>query len=309
MSVVSRALAAVTPRPTPREPAALDALQRDRARSVLGWLAAAVVGAHCSAMSVSAAFATAASGSALSWSAAAAAALSLVVVAGMLGIGTGQLVLLVRAAPKRWAGVAAPVALVVLGLLVAPLAPLLAVVGAPLHLVLPLAVAGHGIGLLLLDPRMRAAAPRPVRSVALGLAAAIVVLALGLVDALVLLPTTLAPRMPLDELWAGMAAVREAGGWVVPVLWAGAWAVGILVLALGLLRARRGGPGSLGLLLGAAALAIGGLPVAQFSIGMGVADTFGTGGGMSLGYPAIALLATVLVAASAALLIGTRRPA
>lgn len=307
MSAVSRALAAVTPRPTPREPAAVDVLQRERARSAHGWLAAAVVGAHFAAMGAAAAVSAGSSGSALSWTAAAASALVFVVVAGMLVIGVGQLVLLVRATPRRWAASSTPVVLVALGLLSAPLAPFLALVGAPFHLVLPLAVAAHGIGLLLLDPSMRAGAPRPVRGVALGLAAGIAVLVLGLLDALVLLPLTLAPGVPLDDLWSSMAAVGEAGGWVVPVLWAGAWAVALLVLALGLLRARRGGRGSLGLLLGAAALAVGGLPVTQFSIGMGVADTFGTGGGMSFAYPAIALIATMLVAASAALLIGARR--
>jgi hypothetical protein len=307
MSAVSRAMAAIAPRPTPREPSLLDALQRERSRSAFGWLAAAVVGAHSSAMSAAAALAPSGIASPLSWSAAAAAALSLVVVAGMLGIGAGQLVLLVRAAPRRWATRAAPVALLALGLLSAPLAPLLAVVGAPLHLVLPIALAGHGVGLLLLDPSTRAGAPRPVRGVALGLVAAIAVLALGLLDALVLLPMTLAPRMPIDELWASMAAVGEASGWVAPVLWAAAWLVALLVLALGLLRARRRGRGSLGLLLGAGALAVGGLPLAEFSIGMGVADAFGTGGGMSFAYPVVAFLATVLVAASAALLIGARR--
>jgi len=213
----------------------------------------------------------------------------------------------VRVEARRWTSAAAPAVLAALGLFAAPLAPLLAVVGAPLHLVLPLVVAGHGIVLLLLDPSMRVRAPRPVRGVALGVTAAIAVLALGVLDALVLLPLTLAPGVPLDELWSGMAAVGEAGGWVVPVLWAAAWAVAILVLALGLLRARRGRRGSLGLLLGAAALAVGGLPVAELSIGMGVADTFATGGGMSAGYPAIALLATALVAVATALLIGARR--
>ncbi|QUW18027.1 hypothetical protein [Agrococcus sp. Marseille-Q4369] len=306
MSAVSRAMAAVTPRPTPREPAERDVLQRERARSAHGWLAAAVVGAHYAAMSAAGVLAASWSGSALSW-AAAASALVLCVVAGMLVIGVGQLVLLVRAAPRRWAAASTPVVLVALGLLTAPLAPFLAVVGAPLHLVLPLVVAAHGIGLLLLDPSVRAGAPRPVQGVVLGLGAAISVLVVGLLDALVLLPMTLAPGVPLDALWSGMAAVGEAGGWVVPVLWAGAWAVALLVLGLGLLRARRGDRGSLGLLLGAAALAVGGLPVAEFSIGMGVADTFGTRGGMSLAYPAIALVATALVAASAALLIGARR--
>lgn len=299
-------MAAVTPRPTPPEPAERDALQRERARSAHGWLAAAVVGAHYAAMSAASALGGS-SGSALSWSVAVTSALVLCVVAGMLVLGVGQLVLLVRAAPRRWAAAATPVMLVAVGLLTAPLAPFLAVVGAPFHLVLPLVVAAHGMGLLLLDPSMRAGVPRPVRGVVLGLGAAITVLAVGLLDALVLLPMTLAPGVPPDALWSGMAAVGEAGGWVVPVLWAGAWAVALLVLGLGLLRARRGDRGSLGLLLGAAALAVGGLPVAEVSIGMGVADTFGTGGGMSLAYPAIALVATALVAASAALLIGARR--
>lgn len=300
-------MAAVTPRPTPREPAERDVLQRERARSAHGWLAAAVVGAHYAAMSAASALATGSSPSGVSWPAAAASALVLCVVAGMLVIGVGQLVLLVRAAPRRWAAASTPVVLVALGLLTAPLAPFLAVVGAPLHLVLPLVVAALGIGLLLLDPSVRSGAPRPVQGVVLGLGAAISVLVVGLLDALVLLPMTLAPGVPVDALWSGMAAVGEAGGWVVPVLWAGAWAVALLVLGLGLLRARRGDRGSLGLLLGAAALAVGGLPVAEFSIGMGVADTFGTRGGMSLAYPAIALVAAALVAASAALLIGARR--
>ncbi|WP_026372939.1 hypothetical protein [Agrococcus lahaulensis] len=307
MSAVANALAAVTPRPTPREPAAFAALQGERARSAHGWLAGGVIGAHFAAMAAGAALAAVGSARPWEWSAVAAASLALAAPLGMLGVGGGQLALLARAEPRRWAAAAVPATLVVLGLLAAPLAPFLAIVGAPLHLVLPLVVVGHGIGLLLLDPSMRAGAPRPVRGVALGLVAAIAVLALGVLDALVLLPLTLAPGVPLDELWSGMAAVGEAGGWVVPVLWAGAWAVAILVLALGLLRARRGGRGSLGLLLGAAALAVGGLPVAEFSIGMGVADTFATGGGMSAAYPAIALLATALVAAAIALLIGARR--
>lgn len=307
MSVVSLALAALAPRPTPREPAALAALQGERARSAHGWLAGAVAGAHFAAMAAAAALATVGSATPWGWSAVAAAALAASVAIGMLGIGAGQLALLARAEPRRRASVAVPAMLVVLGLLTAPLAPLLAVVGAPLHLVLPLAVGYHGVGLLLLDPRMRIGAPRPARGVALGLVAATAVLALGVLDALVLLPLTLAPGVPLDELWSAMAAAGEAGGWVVPVLWAGAWALALLVLALGLLRARRGARGSLGLLLGAGALAIGALPASQFSIGMGVADAFATGGGTSMAYPAIALLATALVAASTALLVGARR--
>ena len=69
----------------------------------------------------------------------------------------------------------------------------------------------------------------------------------------------------------------------------------------------RSSPSAAGTLLAAGVAAVFALPIAQFSIGMGVADTLATRGGMSMAFPALALVATLLAALASALLIGAGR--
>lgn len=300
MSVLADAVAALTPRPTPRDPVAVEALQRGRMRSALAWLIGGIIGAHFAGMSVMAVLHSA--GGSLAWPAAAALACSLAAclsAAWMLAVGGAQLWLLARAQPVRRAEAARIGGAAAIAALLAPMALVLA---GPLHALVPLAVVAAGLALLVAGPGVRVGAIRPVRAAALGVVAAAVAVAVGALDALVLLPMTLVPGMPLAELQAGLQAAGEEGGSVLVLWWAGAWAAAIALLAAGLVRSRCEARGSLAALLGAGVLALAALPFVELATGMSVADTFATRGGMSIAYPAIALAATLLAAAASALL-------
>lgn len=302
-SLPARAIAPLRPLPAPADPVALERLQADRRRSALGWLAGGVAAAHLAGLALPWASASGA------WVLPGAIALALIVLVGlgMLLAGCAQLVLLVRAQPRRLGSALGVGALVALGLLLAPAAGLLAIVFGLAHLLAPVAAAALGIVLLSFDPSMRAGMPRPRLGTALGATAALLAIAVGVLDALVLLPMTLMPGMPLSELYAGLAAANEDGGVWVPLAWAGLWVVGIVLLALGLLRNRRDQREAAGMLLAAAFFALLAVPMTQFSIGMGVADTFMTGGGLSAAFPALMLAAALAVVLGTGLLIGAAR--
>jgi len=295
----ARALARLTPLPTPDDAQVRDRMQRDRLRSSLTWLAAGVVGAQFAGLSV---FVAASTPGGWVWFGSTA-----VVALAMLAVGGAQLLLLARAEPRRRSTAASSALVAALGVAIAPVAGLLMIVLGPLHLVAPIAAMATGIALLVARPRRCAPAPRPLIGALAGAAVALLALAVGVLDALVLLPMTLVPGMPLPELYAALAAAREDGGTWVPIAWAGLWAVAVVLLATGLVRARRSQRGTVGTLLAASVAALAALPVTQFSIGMGIADTLVTSGGMSMAFPAIALAAPVLAAAAAASLIGTAR--
>lgn len=265
--------------------------QAPRLRSGLVWLAAAVVTAHIGGLT----FPFDGSG----W--APFAAIAAVAVAA-LGIGMTQLVLLAIAEPGRLgvtigAGIAA-----LAGVLATPLAGLISLLLSIVHVGMPVAAAAFGIALL--ARKSRAGAARPWFSVIGGLALGLTVLAIGVVDSLVLLPSQLAPGVTLNQLYAQLAAAGEDGGVWVPIVWASVWVLALGVLAAGLTRHRTNARTALGLMLTASVAALMALPAVQFALGMGIADTFATGGGMSAVYPAINVVAAGLAVSAAALLIG-----
>ncbi|SDS06965.1 hypothetical protein [Agrococcus carbonis] len=302
MTAVARLLEPLTPRVAPADPVAFAAMQRDRQASSIAWLIAAVLAAQHTALAALAALPGTAGGAAWPW-----AAIAVLVSLAMLGAGAAQLVLLVRADRGR-APVAATIGtLAAFGALLAPLSGFLMIAAGMLHVLAPLGAMGFAIALLALDPRMRPGVRRPVGAVLVGAAGAVAMLLWGVIDALVLLPLTLAPGMALGEIYAALGAAREDGGVWVPLAWAGLWLLAIVLLSLGLLRSRRGGRAALGMLLAVPVVALLALPLAEFSIGMGVSDTVASQGGMSSGYPALVLIVTLLAATAAALLISARR--
>ena len=298
-SFAGRMLVPFTPRATPSDPAELAGLQWNRQRSATVWLVAGVAGAHLVGLQWPA---VAYGLSGWVWI-----ALIALVAGAMLAAGFGQLVLLARAEQRRIPAATSIGALAGLGLLVSPVSGLLWMMFGMVHLALPVGAMALGIALLAFEPSMRAAAPRPVAGTLLGAGTAALIVGAGVLDSLVLLPMALAPGVPLAELYAQLSAAREDGGLWLPLAWAGLWLVGIVLLALGLLRNRRSQRGAAGTLLAAGVAAVFALPIAQFSIGMGVADTLATRGGMSMAFPAIALVATLLAALASALLIGAGR--
>lgn len=292
-------LAPFLPRPTPVDPLELATMQRARLRSSVAWLIAGVVGAHVAGISL---LASAAQASGWVWS-----GMTALVALAMLVAGFAQVGLLARA-ETAWIPVATTIGvLAVIGVVLAPFAGFLWIVFGMVHLLTPLAVVAFGIVLLSFDPSMRAGAARPVRAVVAGGILAMLVLAVALLDALVLLPMSLVPGMPLPELYERLIGAGEAGWVWLPFAWAGLWLVAIAVLALGLLRNRRSQRGSLGILLAVPVVALLALPVLEFPIGMGIADTMATGGGMSVAFPALGLAAVLLAALASGLLIGADR--
>ena len=286
----------LAPRPAPADPTMRARMQRDRLRSAAGWLIGGVATAHLAGLMM-----PWGGSDAVAWAGFAAAAMTAL---AMLGLGAAQLVLLVRAQRERL-GVAAGIGIATaLGLLLAPLAGLLTFAFGLVHFIVPLAAAA--VGILLLAGRLpgRTVGSRPWLGSAVGVLVGAGVLAAGVIDSLVLLPLHLAPGMPLPDIRAQLAVANEDGGVWMPLAWGGLWLAAMIVLAAGLLRSRRGTAAALGTLLAASALAVFGLPATQFSIGMGIADTFGVGGGVSAAFPVILAAAAALTAGAAALLIG-----
>ncbi|WP_306231602.1 hypothetical protein [Agrococcus beijingensis] len=298
-TLAARAIAPFRPLPTPTDPGRLGAMQDARQRSGIVWLVAGVASAHLAG---------------LQWPALAygmvgwvwIALIGLVAVA-MLTAGFAQLALLARAEPRRIPTATTAGALAVVGVLLAPAAGFLWIAFGMVHVLLPVAVGALGVALLALDPSMRAGMPRPAAGTLIGTVSAALLLGLGVLDAFVLLPMSLAPDVPLPAILAQLRAAGEDGGMWTPLAWAGMWLIAIALLGMGLLRNRRSQRGALGTLLAAGVVALFALPIVEFSIGMGVADTLATQGGMSTAFPAISLLAALLAALAAGLLIGARQ--
>lgn len=263
-------------------------------RTALVWLAAAVLAAHLGGLV--APWLSGAAG--WSWFAPVA-----VVALVMLGLGVRQLIITVREQPS-WLG-AAIAAGVVTGILVltSPAAGLIAFILGIGHLAGPVAAVAVGAVLLAVRRRPgRAAGSRPWTAAIAGLVAVVAVLAIALIDTFVLLPMQLVPDQPLDTIYAQLEAAGEASGRWMPIVWAALWAVGAAVLAIGLIRAHTSRRVASGALLATASVALEGLPVAQIGLGMNLADTFVTSGGMSWALPVIMLFAALLAAGSATLL-------
>lgn len=280
------------PRAVPAAASAAERMLRARQRSAFGWLAAAVVAAHLAGLNLPW------QGDPLAWlwfglTAAAAAA--------MLGVGLAQLALLARTDRSRRGVVTAAGVLTALGILTAPLAGVLAFVGGIFHMAAPLAAVGLGIVLLFAPHRNTGA--RPWAGAAFGSLVAVLALTAGVLDTLVLLPLAMTDGMPLTEIYAAMDAAGE-GGTQLPIAWALMWTVGFAVLAAALIRRRARTDVALGILIAGSAIALFGLPVTQFGIGMSISDTLYGAGGISAALPAMMFGAAALTALAAALLIG-----
>ena len=288
---------ALRPQPTPTDPQQLHTLQQQRERSAIGWLLAGVFTAHLT-------------GLVIPWEAdpAATAAFGILTLLslGMLAAGAAQLVLLARAESRRRAAAAGYGLAAALGAALAPLAGLLLFAAGILQFAVPLAVLIVGAVLLPAGGRTRSR-PRAFWATASGLAVGFAALAGILLDTLVLLPLQLSPGLPLPEVYSALARAQEDSGVVMPIIFVGLWAPAMLTLAFGSLRGRRSPETTLGLLLGASALALFSLPVAQFSLGMGLADTFFGGGGVTTAFPWLLAAAGLLAACSAGLLIRASR--
>lgn len=298
-SLAARAIAPFRPLPAPADAMALRTMQRDRLHSSTIWLVGGVVAAHLAGLTLPLGGATAAGWLGFG--------MTTLIALTMLIAGYGQLGLLARAEPHRTATAVGIGLAAAFGTLLAPAAGFLSILFGMTHLIVPGAVAALGIVLLSFDPGMRAAAPRPRLGVSVGMGTAVLALGAGVVDALVLLPLTLAPGMSLPQIYDALGAAGEDHGQWVPLLWAAVWLAAISILALGLLRNRRSQRGSLGTLLAAIVLALLSLPVTQFAMGMSIADTMMTGGGMSAAFPAIPVAGALLAALASGLLIGAAR--
>lgn len=133
------------------------------------------------------------------------------------------------------------------------------------------------------DERMFGRGQRVVLGAAAS-AALLAVVALGFLDGYVWMPEALMPGMSAAEIRTRMGYAGELDGALVMLrIWAASWGLAALVpLVLGLigpvwLTARR----MLLITLGIVAAAIFFQWTGTFSMGMGVADTFGVGGGQS----------------------------
>lgn len=162
-------------------------------------------------------------------------------------------------------------------------APLLVAVGVVLALVLT----GRGV------PPYRAAQPA---AVATGTVASLALVALGVADGLVWLPETLVPGMSAGEVHDALVAQGGAGtiGFMIGfgVLWAAAT---LVVAAIVLWRRLRPGP-TIAWTLAPGALALAGVPVWEFGIGMVISDSLPPfRGGPSEGWPWLAALGCVAV--------------
>lgn len=298
-SLASRTFASLTPRATPSDPVALGGVQRARLRSAIVWLAGGVVAAHLA-------------GLLMLWAAQPVGGwiwfgLTALVAVAMLAVGFAQLVLLARAEQHRIPAAAMIGGAATLGILTAPLAGLLLFVLGVFQLAAPIAAMAFGIALLAFDPSMRAGARRPWLGAATGFVVIVLTVAAGLIDTLVLLPLAMAPGRSLAEISAALTAAGEGGGMWLPFAWATLWLIAAALLALGLLRNRRSQRGSLGMMLGAATVAIFALPIVHFPIGMSMGDTFVTQNSTSALFPALICFAAGCAAAACALLIGSSR--
>ncbi|WP_144720858.1 hypothetical protein [Agrococcus jejuensis] len=168
-----------------------------------------------------------------------------------------------------------------------------AILGAALVLGIPLLLAIVACLALVLTGRgVPPFAPRAPRAIATGAGVSLVLVALGVVDALVWLPETLVPGAAAAEVHAALAAAGAEGSRLAMVFGA-AWAASAIVVAA-IVRWRRLRPGaSFAWTAAPGILAIMGLGWWELGLGMDIADTLMTGGGLSWAMPWLAALACV----------------
>ncbi|WP_404312310.1 hypothetical protein LG314_00215 [Agrococcus terreus] len=283
------------PLPAPEDPDEFAGVQADRARSARAWLLAGVVGAHAASLAVLAALSSPLLVIALATAAAA---------LWMLAVGAGQVVLHLRAEPRGlrdWLGASA---LVALGLLTAPFAGVLAFVGGGFALCLPAALVLVGLATTIAGFR-RPPRPRESRGAMLGLAAALVAVALAAIDTLVMLPTTIMPGMPLEEVYAALGGLSGHAISLVAALCVG-YALGAALLATGLWASGVRSTAALGIMLWVATLALFSRVTLGIIMGWAIDDLGGVGG-LSLSDAPLWLLTTAVAAGASWLTIGRAR--
>ncbi len=260
-----------------------DALQRTDVRAALPWLAtAASVGLFATAaMPVD------------GWSTvipvlAVVAATWVVGIAGLVraavqGAHPGVVVLLALAPPV----VAAAAALVTFAAFLTAILPLAAPILVSVAVLLALLLTGRGV------PPHRPAQPA---AVAIGACVSLGLVALGIIDGLVWMPETLVPSMSAIEIHGALVEQGGAGMLTFVVAFGALWAgTTLVVAAIVLWRRLRPGP-TLAWTLAPGALALAGLPMWEFGIGMVISDSLPPfRGGPSEAWPWLAALGCVVV--------------
>lgn len=200
----------------------------------------------------------------------------------------------------------------ILILIIAPVALLIIAMSALSAVVLismALSFAGVVAVALLPATRPRAVDRRGVLALAAGFAAATLAMtAIGIAHVLVWNPLAKVPGRTLEQIYATMAAAGESPGWAVIGIWAGGAVASAIALVLAAtlpakaLRARA----TRRRIVGAGLVGIAGTGisvwVAGFGMGMGLADTFATGGGDAAPGGAALVLLGVLAGIPATLL-------
>lgn len=285
------------PLPTPDEPAALAALQEDRARSARAWLLAGTIGAHVASLAVQGTM----GGPTLPIG------IGVVLLAAWLLVtGATQAVLLVRAEPRRRGDWLALLVVVALAVLASPLAGFFIFAGGGMAthaaaVLLPIA----GVVAIVVGARRRGP-HRNAGAVLVGLAAALLAVALNAIDTFVLLPAALLPDRTLEETYALLAVTGGETAIGISAAICILWAVGAALVAVGLRLLREPPERALGWMLGIAAGAMLGRSTLTLLMGWPLSDLSATGG-MSIADAPLWLLALALTAAASWLLLGRPR--
>ncbi|WP_092504363.1 hypothetical protein [Agrococcus jejuensis] len=220
---------------------------------------------------------------------------ALLVRAGLRGAPRGQLVAIAASA----AGAAVLAVVVAFG----------AILGMSLVLGFPIVLAiVAAIALVLTGRGVPPYAPVRWASVAAGTGASLALVGLGVADALVWLPETLVPGATAAEVHAALAAAGETDSHGLAVMFAVMWGASTLVVAAVVLWRRLRPGASLAWTLAPGVLAIMGLPWWQFGLGMDIADTLVTSGGMSWAMPWLAAASCVAAGVATFAVLRDRAP-
>lgn len=135
----------------------------------------------------------------------------------------------------------------------------------------------------------------PVRwaAVTVGSLLSLALVGLGVADALIWLPESLVPGATAAEVHAALAAAGETDGRGFAIAFAAMWGSSTLVVAAVALWRRLRSGASLAWTLAPGVLAIMGLPWWELGLGMDIADTMLTSGGMSWAMPWLSAAACV----------------
>lgn len=203
--------------------------------------------------------------------------------AAVRGARRGLIAVLALAPPA----VAVVAAVLTLATFLTAILPLAAPILVAVAVVLALVLTGRGV------PPYRRAQPAAVGA---GAAASLALVALGVADGLVWLPQSLVPSMAAAEIHAALVEQGGARTLAFTAAFGVLWAVAILIVAA-IVRWRRLRPGpTLAWTLMPGALALAGLPMWEFAIGMVISDSLPPyRGGPSDAWPWLAALGCIVL--------------